>query len=103
MDFKDDFIVKTDFIYRDDTDPININDIDLNKMKTSKKKIYSKNHNTFRYYIGYFDNNKVIPLIIELPNDKLLKNIEKYLKILTSKQIKNFMVILLMKLMVMCT
>ena len=53
--------------------------------------------------IKYYDNNKVIPLIIELPNDKLLKIIGKYLKILTSKQIKNFMVILLMKLMVICT
>ena len=36
-------------------------------MKATKKKIYSKKHNTFRYHIGYYDNNKVIPLIIELP------------------------------------
>ena len=42
-DFKDGFILKTSFISRDDTDPININDIDFNKIKTSDKKLYRKN------------------------------------------------------------
>ena len=31
------------FISRDDTDPININDIDFNKLKTSVKKLHRKN------------------------------------------------------------
>ena len=92
----DDFIVKTDFIYTDDIDPIDTKDIDLNKIKTSKKKLYSKKYNTFRYHIWYYDNNKIIPLIIELAQMigyyniyddghkamslvcKSLKNIEKY-------------------------
>ena len=66
-DFKNGLPVETSFIYLDDTDPININSIDFNKIKTSKKKVYSRIHNTYRYYKGYYDNNKLICLIIELP------------------------------------
>ena len=41
IDFKDGNIVKTNFIYRDDTKSLNIQDIDINKIKTSVKKFYS--------------------------------------------------------------
>ena len=110
IDFKNVFIVKTDIIYTDDTDPINIKYIDLNKIKTSKKKPYNKKYNTFRYYIGYCDNNEIIPLIIELPqivdycnthddgnkamslvcNDKLSKKYREILKDICTKIDKKF-------------
>ena len=84
---------------------IKIQDIDLNKIKTSKKKPYSKPNNAYKHYIVYNCNDETIPLLIRLPemigrykvfkdgktmnftsdNEELLKYVKKYLKILATK------------------
>ena len=52
---------------------INIEGIDLNKIKTSVKKSYSKGNKLYKYYIEHYDNDEIIPLITRPPqNDWLL-------------------------------
>ena len=43
----------------------NINDIDVNKILVSKKEKYGK-YNSFKYFIGYNDNDVIKPLYLEL-------------------------------------
>ena len=43
-----------------------INDIDVNKILVSKKEKYGK-YNSFKYFIGYNDNDVIKPLYLELP------------------------------------
>ena len=44
-----------------------VNDIDINKILVSKKESYGKK-NSFKYYIGYNDDDDIIrPLLIKLP------------------------------------
>ena len=42
-------------------------DIDFNKIKTSKKKFYSKPNNAYKHYIVYDYNDEAIPLLTRLP------------------------------------
>ena len=44
----------------------NIDDIDVNKILVSKKVSYGKN-NSFKYFIGYNDNDIIRPLFVKLP------------------------------------
>ena len=41
----------------------NINDIDINKILVSKKETYGK-YNSFKYFIGYNDNDVIRPLYL---------------------------------------
>ena len=41
----------------------NINDIDINKILVSKKEQYGK-YNSFKYFIGYNDNDVIRPLYL---------------------------------------
>ena len=43
-----------------------INDIDINKIRISEKSLYSKQHNAYKYYVLYENNNEYIPLRITL-------------------------------------
>ena len=43
-----------------------IDDIDVNKLLISKKESYGTK-NSFKYFIGYNDNNVIEPLCIRLP------------------------------------
>ena len=43
----------------------NIYDIDVNKILVSKKEQYGE-YNSFKYFIGYNDNNVIRPLYLEL-------------------------------------
>ena len=43
-----------------------IDDIDVDKILVSKKVSYSKN-NSFKYFIGYNDNDIIRPLLVKLP------------------------------------
>ena len=54
--------------YIKDTKYIKINDIDINKMRVSEKKIYIKQHNLYKYYVFYEhdDDEYNIPLKIVL-------------------------------------
>ena len=50
------FIIKTKKIF-------NINNIDINKILVSKKETYGK-YNSFKYFIGYNDNDVIRPLYL---------------------------------------
>ena len=55
-------------LYKKDTKIFEIEDIDVYRIKTSVKNIYSQKKNkSYKYYIGYDDNDEIIPLIIRLP------------------------------------
>ena len=45
---------------------IKINDIDINKIRVCDKKLYNKQHNSYKYYVFYEHNEEQIPLRIVL-------------------------------------
>ena len=53
-------------IYREDSKPFNINDIDIDKIRVSHKKLYKKEHDSHKYYVFYEDGGEYIPLKIIL-------------------------------------
>ena len=57
-------IKKSDF-YNENKNIFNIDDIDVNKILVSKKEQYGE-YNSFKYFIGYNDNNVIRPLYLEL-------------------------------------
>ena len=57
-------IKKSDF-YNKNKKIFNIDDLDVNKILVSKKEQYGK-HNSFKYFIGYNDNNVIRPLYLFL-------------------------------------
>ena len=64
INFNDKNIKKSDF-YNKNKKIFNISDIDINKILVSKKEQYGE-HNSFKYFIGYNDNNVIRPLYLEL-------------------------------------
>ena len=60
INFNDKKIKKIDF-YNKNKKIFNINDIDINKILVSKKGTYGK-YNSFKYFIGYSDNDIIRPL-----------------------------------------
>ena len=78
---------------------IDIDDIDVNKILVPKKEQYGKN-NSFKYFIGYNDNDIIKPLYLELPqmigyintfNENNNKNtITMSLKVENKKDFKNY-------------
>ena len=65
INFDNKNIEKSDF-YNKNKKIFNIDDIDVNKILVSKKEQYGK-YNSFKYFIGYNDNNVIKPLYLELP------------------------------------
>ena len=57
-------IKKSDF-YNNNKKKINIVDSDVNKVLVSKKEQYGK-YNSFKYFIGYNDNDVIRPLYLGL-------------------------------------
>ena len=57
-------IKKSDF-YNENKKIFNIDDIDANKILISKKEQYGE-YNSFKYFIGYNDNNVIRPLYLFL-------------------------------------
>ena len=51
----------------DNIKPFEINNIDLSKILISLKRLYSKEYNSYKYFIGYNDNDVIRPLFIDLP------------------------------------
>ena len=66
INFGDKSVEKRD-LYKEDTKLFKIEDIDVNEIKVSMKKIYSRKNKSYKHYIGYNDNSEIIPLIIMLP------------------------------------
>ena len=60
INFNNKNIKKSDF-YNKNKKILNVNDIDVNKILVSKKEQYGK-YNSFKYFIGYNDNNVIRPL-----------------------------------------
>ena len=60
ISFDNKTVTKSDF-YNKNKKIFNIDDIDVNKILVSKKEQYGK-HNSFKYIIGYNDNNVIRPL-----------------------------------------
>ena len=51
-------------IFMKDSKYFNINDIDINKIRVSKAKLFIKENNSYKHYIFYEDSDKYIPLNI---------------------------------------
>ena len=49
-----------------DTNWFRINDIDIDKIRVSDRKLYNKEHNSYKYYVFYEHDDKYIPLSIIL-------------------------------------
>ena len=64
INFDNKKIKKSDF-YNKNKKIFNINDINVNKILVSKKEKYGK-YNSFKYFIGYNDNDVIKPLYLEL-------------------------------------
>ena len=57
-------LAKTTYIK--DTKCFKINDIDIDKIRVSDKKLYNKEHNSYKYYVLYEHDDEYIPLKIIL-------------------------------------
>ena len=62
INFDNKNIKKSDF-YNKNKKIFNIDDIDVNKILVSKKEQYGK-YNSFKYFIGYNDNDVIKPLYL---------------------------------------
>ena len=64
INFNDKKIKKSDF-YNKNKKIFNISDIDIDKILVSKKETYGK-YSSFKYFIGYNDNDVIRPLYLFL-------------------------------------
>ena len=64
INFDDKKVRRSDF-YNKNKKLFNTNDIDVNKILVSKKEKYGK-YNSFKYFIGYNDNDVIKPLYLGL-------------------------------------
>ena len=73
VNFGDKKIRKSDFYKTEKA--TNIDDIDAKKILVSKEEPYSM-ENSFKYFIGYNDNDVISPLRIKLP--QMASDVRKY-------------------------
>ena len=64
INFEDKKIKISDFYKNKNKKIFNIDGIDVNKILVSKKVSYGKN-NSFKYFIGYNDNDIIRPLFVK--------------------------------------
>ena len=64
INFNNEKIKKSNF-YNKSKKIFNIDDIDVNKILISKRETYGK-YNSFKYFIGYNDNDVIRPLYLVL-------------------------------------
>ena len=85
INFDDKKIKISDFYKNKNKKVFNIYGIDLNEIMVSKKVSYGKN-NSFRYFIGYNDNDIIRPLFVKLPQTTsyINKFKDKITKIITT-------------------
>ena len=65
INFNDKIIKKSDFYNNKNKIIFNIDDTDVNKILVSKKEQYGK-YNSFKYFIGYNDNDVIRSLCLKL-------------------------------------
>ena len=93
INFENKKIIKSD-VYNTNKEIFNVNDIDVNETRVSKKEKYGK-YNSLKYFMGYNDNDVVKPLYLELSQmtgyiNKFDKNtITMSLKVKDKKLFKN--------------
>ena len=75
IDFNDKKIKKSDFCNKNKK-IFNTSDIDINKILVSKKETYGK-YNSFKYFIGYNDNDVIRPLYLFHKRLDILINLKK--------------------------
>ena len=75
INFDNKNIKKSEF-YNKDIKIFNIDDIDVNNILVSKKEQYGK-HNSFKYFIGYNDNDVIRPLYLFHKRLDILINLKK--------------------------
>ena len=98
INFDNKKIKKSDF-YNKNKKIFNIDDIDVNKILVSKKAQYDK-YNSFKYFIGYNDNDVIRPLYLGLSQmtdyintfdeDKNKNKIAMSLKVKDKQLLKNY-------------
>ena len=79
-------IKKSDVYNKNKT--FNIDDIDINKILVSKKETYGK-YNSFKYFIGYNDNDVIRPLYLFISQTTGYTNKSEKNKITMSLMIKD--------------
>ena len=92
INFEDKKMKKSDFYKNKKLN--SIGDIDVNKMLVSKKQSCSKK-NSFKYFIGYNDNNVIRPLCIRLPQmtgyaRKFDENVTMSFRVNNKQLLKNY-------------
>ena len=75
INFDNENIKKSDF-YNKNKKIFNIDDIDVNKILVSKKEQYGK-YNSFKYFIGYNDNDVIRPWYLFYKQLDILINLKK--------------------------
>ena len=89
-------IKKSDF-YDRNKKIFNIDDIDVNKILVSKKEQYGK-YNSFKYFIGYNDNDAIRPLYLFISQTtRYINNFEKngitmHMKSITHKHFRRMQI-----------
>ena len=68
--------IKESNFYNKNKKIFNINDIDVNKILVSKKEQYGK-YNSFKYFIGYNDNDVIRPWYLFYKQLDILINLKK--------------------------
>ena len=88
LNFNNEKILKSDFYKNKKI--FNIDNIDVNKILVSKKEkeIYGK-YNSFKYFIGYNDNNVIRPLCLSIPKTTGYIDIYKKNKLVMALMVKD--------------
>ena len=101
INFNDKKILKSDYYNNKNKKVFNVGDIDVNKILVSKKKQYGK-YKSFKYLIGYNDNDVITPLYLELSQmtgyvnkfnenkNKTKNTVTMSLKVKDQKRLKNY-------------
>ena len=87
INFNNKNIEKSDF-YNKNKKIFNIDNIDVNKILVSKKEQYGK-YNSFKYFIGYNDNNVIRPLCLSIPKTTGYIDIYKKNKLVMALMVKD--------------
>ena len=68
LKLNNDVEIPAESIYKEDSRVFNISDIDIDRISVSDKKLYNKNHDSYKHYVFYEDDDddEYIPLKITL-------------------------------------
>ena len=102
INFNDKKILKSDYYNNKNKKVFNVGYIDVNKILVSKKKKQYGKYKSFKYLIGYNDNDVITPLYLELSQmtgyvnkfnenkNKTKNTVTMSLKVKDQKRLKNY-------------